>query len=456
MQLGRSYSVNTPRANGKFARKYPALAQVPFILDSRPAYHRAANAYLIDRALGLWSPDPHTGTSLGRILSPKTTLSYAQWLANFLEWAEVRSIDLLQCTYSMHLAGQYQSEMFQGLWSADGKNLSSGTVNPRVQQACDFIHWMIRTGLRTAAFEVPYATARVKIGSANNAVGHLGREVLVREGKARKVTLSLQIPTDVQVKNWLERIHKRYGTTVDLMCQTVLLTAMRREEVVCLRKDTLPLNPTDWVIANPIAPESEREVRISIQYGTKGPTYGLNNGDKIGPSREILIPLSLAKKWHDYRQKERSFAFAKWMRGYKNEAARRARADDSVHLFLRDSDGVRFEGFELYDAWTGVELPMKGWSPHKGRHWWACSILWRELKKYENIGPLSNETAAALIENSALSIIRLQIQPQLGHAGTDTTMIYLRWVMDMLSRPLSLDEDTDKAMEVRWQPGDSE
>ena len=144
------------------------------------------------------------------------------------------------------------------------------------------------------------------------------------------------------------------------------------------------------------------------------------------------------------------------MRGYKNEAARRARADDSVHLFLRDSDGVRFEGFELYDAWTGVELPMKGWSPHKGRHWWACSILWRELKKYENIGPLSNETAAALIENSALSIIRLQIQPQLGHAGTDTTMIYLRWVMDMLSRPLSLDEDTDKAMEVRWQPGDSE
>jgi integrase len=455
MQHGRSYSVNIPSTDGKFVQKYPALAQVPFILDSRPAYHRTANAYLIDRALGLWSPDPLSGTTPGRILSPKTMLSYAEWLANFLEWAAVRSVDLLQCTYSIHLAGQYQTEMLQGLWSEDGKCLSPGTVNPRVQQACDFIHWLIRTNRRITAFEVPYTSARIKIGSANSAVGHIGREVLVRQGKARKETHALQMPTNVQVKNWLARIYNRYGTTIELICQTVLLTAMRREEVVCLRTDTLPLNPTDWVIANPIAPESEREVRITIQYGTKGPTYGLKHGDKIGPSREILIPLSLARKWHDYRQKERSFAFAKWMRGCKGEMARRARANDSVHLFLRDSDGVRFEGFELYDAWTGVELPLKGWSPHKGRHWWACSTLWREIKKYENIGQLSNETAAALIENSALSIIRLQIQPQLGHAGMETTMIYLRWVMDMLSRPLSLDEDTNTATDLSWQLGSS-
>ena len=455
MLFGRSYSVNIPPSNGKFVQKYPALAQVPFILDWRPAYHRTANAYLIDRALGLWSPDPLTDASPGKVLSPKTVLSYAQWLANFLEWAEIRSVDLLKCTYSLHLAGQYQTEMLQGLWSEDGKSLASGTVNLRVQQACDFINWMIRTGLRTAAFEVPYTTARIKIGSANSSIGHLRREVLVREGKARKETHVLQMPTDVQVRNWLTRVDKRYGTTVDLMCQTVLLTAMRREEVVCLRKDTLPLDPSDWIIANPTAPEDEQEVRIAIRYGTKGPDYGRNHGDKIGPSREILIPLSLARKWHDYRQKERSFAFAKWMRGYKGESARRSRAGDSVHLFLRDSDGASFKGFELYDAWTGVELPLKGWSPHKGRHWWACSILWRELKKYENIGQLSNETAAALIENSALSIIRLQIQPQLGHASAETTMIYLRWIMDMLSRPLSLDEDSDSAQETTWQPGSS-
>lgn len=455
MQHSRSYSVNIPPAHGKFVQKYPALAQVPFILDSRPAYHRTANAYLIDRALGLWSPAPLAGAAPGKILSPQTMLSYAQWLANFLEWTEVRSVDLLQCTYSIHLAGQYQTEMLQGLWSEDGKGLSASTVNLRVQQACDFINWMIRTNLRTTALQVPYTTARIKFGSANSSVGHLGREVLVRDGKARKETRSLQMPTDVQVRSWLELVYKRYGPTVGLMCQTVLLTAMRREEVVCLRTDTLPLNPAEWVIANPSAPEVEQEVRITIRYGTKGPTYGLNHGNKIGPSREVLIPISLAKKLHDYRQKERSFAFANWMRGYKGDAARRARAADSVHLFLRDSDGASFDGFELYDAWTGVELPLKGWSPHKGRHWWACSILWRELKKYEYIGQLSKETAAALIENSALSIIRLHIQPQLGHAGTDTTMIYLRWVMDMLSRPLSLDEDLDKSTELIWKIGSS-
>lgn len=185
MLFGRSYSVNIPPSNGKFVQKYPALAQVPFILDWRPAYHRTANAYLIDRALGLWSPDPLTDASPGKVLSPKTVLSYAQWLANFLEWAEIRSVDLLKCTYSLHLAGQYQTEMLQGLWSEDGKSLASGTVNLRVQQACDFINWMIRTGLRTAAFEVPYTTARIKIGSANSSIGHLRREVLVREGNPR-------------------------------------------------------------------------------------------------------------------------------------------------------------------------------------------------------------------------------------------------------------------------------
>ncbi len=46
-----------------------------------------------------------------------------------------------------------------------------------------------------------------------------------------------------------------------------------------------------------------------------------------------------------------------------------------------------------------------------------------------------------------MSVIRLQIQPQLGHAHDSTTMIYLRWVMDMLGVPVSLsteDESTDE------------
>jgi integrase len=112
-----------------------------------------------------------------------------------------------------------------------------------------------------------------------------------------------------------------------------------------------------------------------------------------------------------------------------------------VHLFLNPRDGARFVGKQLYDAWTGVKLPIPKWSPHQGRHWWACTTLLSELQKHKHFENLSGETAVALLESTALSIIRLHIQPQLGHASDSTTMIYLRWVVDMVGLPVSLADE---------------
>lgn len=441
MQQGRSYSVNfTP--DGAFALRYPALAHLPFILDSRPGYHRLGNAYLVDRGLGLWGPESRNQGPTGHIPTSQSMHSYAQWLANFLEWADRRGVDINVCDYATHVAGRYQNEMLDGLWSRDGQGLAPTTVNLRVQQACDFLTWMSDTG-RRSAFHIPYDKARLKVGSATSSIGHLGFEVRVRKGKVRQPKRVLRMPSDDEVRHWLGRVHEERGPTCGLMCETVLLTALRREEVVCIRNDTLPENRKDWLIANPLAPPAQQQVRITIRYGTKGPSYGLDHGDKVGPERDILIPLSLANNWDSYRSNARNQAFAARMKGVKG-AARLARAQSAVHLFLRSSDGMRFQGTELYNAWTGVEPPITGWSPHQGRHWWACSVLWRELKKHQNTAHLSNETAAALLESTALSIIRLQIQPQLGHAHDTTTMVYLRWVMDMLGVPVSL-EDTGES-----------
>jgi integrase len=371
----------------------------------------------------------------------KTMNNYAQWLANFLEWAELRGIDIFSCDYATHVAGRYQKEMLEGLWSRTGQGLSATTVNVRVQQACDFLTWLTDKGNRPS-FEVPYDIKTVKVGSAVSSIGHLDKIVRVRKGKVRPTKASLRMPADDEVRQWLARVNKRFGATQLLMCETVLLTAMRREEVVSLRLDTLPERREDWHIANPLAPAEQQQVRVNLRYGTKGPSYGTDHGDKIGPSRDILIPLTLALRWHEYRRTARNQAFAKWVKDAKG-TARLARAKQSVHLFLRESDGARFKGTELYSAWTGVTPPIDGWSPHQGRHWWACSILWRELKKHQGIASLSHETATALLESTALSIIRLQIQPQLGHAQDSTTMIYLRWVMDMLAVPLSFDGEAE-------------
>ncbi|MEX3990933.1 hypothetical protein AB4Y35_09145 [Paraburkholderia sp. EG286A] len=317
-------------------------------------------------------------------------------------------------------------------------------MNARVQQACDFLTWMVGKGIR-GAFEVPYEMQELTLGSATRAGGKMTRQVRVRRGKARASPRKLEMPATAAVRRWCDRVHESVGSTLGLMCETILLTAMRREEVAALRVDTLPADPGTWKISNPLAPENKQLVPIAIRYGTKGTSYGEDHGDKIGPDREILIPLSLARRWHAYRNGARNLAFKRRLDGVKGADARRAKAQEAVHLFLRADNGQRFKGKEIYDAWVSVELPISGWSPHQGRHWWACSVLLRELSKHESIGQLSNETATALLESTALSIIRLQIQPQLGHADDSTTMDYVRWVVALVSEAVSLDDELDLA-----------
>ena len=435
--MQRSYSVFSSPADGAFAKRYPALAHLPCILDGHPRYHRLANLYLMERGLRLWRPE-HSAQQ--GIPTKKTMRSYADWLVNFLEWADLRRIDLNACSYAAHIAGRYQSEMLEGIWSRDGKRLAASTVNNRVQQACDFLTWMVEKELR-GPFEVPYELRPLVRGISPRDWTRSSRRVRVRGGKARARENTLHMPTSAAVRQWLLDVSEWKGQTLGLMCETVLLTGMRREEVVALRVDTLPVSPSEWIISNPAAPESLRLVRISIRYGTKGPTYGEDHNDKIGPSRSILIPLSLARRWHAYRNGDRNLAFKRWMDGTKGADARRTRAQEAVHLFLQPKNGSRFTGKALYDAWVSVNRPIANWAPHQGRHWWACSVLLCELHKHEGIGQLCGDTAVALLESTALSIIRLQIQPQLGHADDSTTMIYLKWVASMVSLPVSLDVD---------------
>lgn len=435
----RSYSV-VYTGDGEFAKRYPALADFPFILDSRPGYHRLGNHYLIHRGLGLWAP---TWRGVGRIPTPASLDNFADWLVNFLEWADLRGVDVRTCNYTTHIWGRYQKEMLDGLWSRNGERLSAATVNARVLQACDYLQWLVHRGER-GAFEVPYTETTVTFGSAFSSVGHRSKKVRVRQGKVRVTAKALHMPTKAEVNKWLQSIRDRSGDTIALMCRTVLRTAMRRAEVVGLRRDALPKRREDWHISNPLAPPKEQLVHIKLRFGTKGPSYGKDHGDKIGPDRDILIPLDLALEWHDYRRTTRNRAFATRMKGITG-ATRADHANAAVHLFLSEKDGMRFTGPDLYNAWTGVEFPVPGWSPHKGRHWWACAVLWRTFKdKRKDLVSLSNETASALIQSMTLSVIQLEIRPQLGHADDTTTMLYLRWVINMLALPVSLaDEDDD-------------
>jgi integrase len=424
------------------AAGFGKVAHIPCIFDARPGYHRLGSQFLIDRGLGYWNPLTRGKEVTAFPPGDITIKNYADWLVNFLEWAEIRQVDLHTCDYVEHVRGRYQKEMVEGIWSRDAVGLKPRTVNLRVQQACDFLTWMADKGHRPS-FDVATELVPVKSRDATSSVGHRPREVEVRKGKVRQDKRRLRMPTDVEVRSWLDRVYAKRGRTMGLMCETILLTAMRREEVACWRTDTLPEKKEDWHLNHPLSPQEEQKVLVSITFGTKGTTYGRDHGDKIGPERSIWIPLNLAERLHEYRMKFRNAALKKWVKAGATPAERKSRIDETVHLFLDERTGERITGKDLYHSWVGVGLPFKGWSPHLGRDWWACSVLWSEMKKHEHLLSLGVGTATALLESTAMSIIRLQIQPQLGHADHDTTLIYLQWVMDMLTVSVSISSEAE-------------
>lgn len=111
--------------------------------------------------------------------------------------------------------------------------------------------------------------------------------------------------------------------------------------------------------------------------------------------------------------------------------------DDTVHLFINPRTGHRYTGGNIYDIWRSIERP-KGWCPHLGRDFWACSLLWRRIEDQRKLleHALKNnvdESVLAALQLNALAVIELEIQPQLRHISKETTMIYLQWLADRCS-----------------------
>jgi integrase len=443
------------------------VARLPFIVDSRPAYHRLGSRYLIDRGLGKWHPYTRNGREV-EPPAPRTIDNYAHWLANFLEWAEIRGVDLYTCNYREHVSGQYKREMIGGLWSKDGRSLQAGTINPRLVQAGDFLTWLCDKGFRQQAFEVPTEVKQIRLGSATDSHGHRPKEVAVRLGLVEqrgRNKKNMPYPTHQEVGDWLDRVETKYGYARRLMCEAILLTAVRRAEVVGWRTNTIPPDRDGWLhfIANPDKPYEDQTIKVEVMFGTKGKAYSAigkngqemsaDHGDKIGPRDTIHVPVVFADKLHEYLtdRRFRPAALERLKQRLRKQGLSRteilARLADTVHLFLDEQTGERINDRQLYEAWTGVELPVKNWSPHRGRDWWACSVLMREL---DFLRRPDLKVPNDLVRTAAMDVIQLQIQPQLRHATSQTTMIYLHWVIDRMSTGLAItyEKDFDKRVVI--------
>lgn len=424
------------------------VALVPVIFDSEPGYCRLPSRFLIDKALGVWDPKWRGARPNPYPPSRISMKNIGYWLCNALEWAEVRALDLMTCDYANVLIGRYQQEMLRGIWSLRGEPLAAQTVNARVDAALEFQLWCADKGYREP-FLIPTVTRSYVSASYVNSKSHEAKTVEARKGKVKPNKHNLVFPTDEQIRLWRNRVYDQpvVGATHGLMVDHILETAIRREELACWRVDTLPLNPSDWKIVNPVQPLTKQQVSVEIEKGTKGRQYFIDEfGDKVGPRGAIQVPLWLCQRIHAYRNKERLLALKHVTRGERDRAKVRQLIDQSVHLYLHPKTGVRYSGDQIYQLWTKGDGPAH-WSPHLGRDWWACQYLLQKMQEHSTLikqlhgitaSNVDNQLLLRALKDTVLQVIQLEIKPQLRHASAATTEIYLQWLFNQLRVPLNL------------------
>ena len=422
------------------------VAHIPFVLNSSLDYNSHGSRFLIDRALCVWP-------KLARPITSLSIRTYSNALCNWLNWCDVRGIDPLQAEYKTVLQDRYQREMVEGIWSAHGEGLSPITINQRVDVAIEFLEWAADHDLRPDVVIPTETKKRPGRYKATSSEGYQLEAVEVRKGKMRIPKRRIGMPSEEAVGAWLRQIYSKpvVGDVEGLLCETVLETALRKSEVAGLRVDTIPLDTANWVITDrTVAPEHQM-LLIDIKFGTKGPEYGSDHGDKIGPLQTILMPWKLAMRLHHYRNTERPNAVITATRKGKTAAEQRRIRDDTVHLFINPKTGERYTPSRVYDAWRSVPLPQPGWTVHQGRDFWACTTLWRAMVQHrklfeEVLERKLNDATLSLFKNDAMSVIELQIQRQLRHVSRDTSMGYLQWLADRLGVSLNLHQNYVEAL----------
>jgi integrase len=409
---------------------YASVAHVPCIFDGAWSYVGAASRYLRERALLEWSPGRGRGAVVisNRFPTKKSLTVYGEALCNFLEWAGARGFDWRSVNYRDHIVGGYQAEMVNGCWSAAGKPLSPATINLRVKEVCNFLQWASDNALRVS-FEVLYAYKSMSANNAKSTYGHRRIEVVVRAGAVRKNPKSLRMPTDDELRRWHKSVLIEKGAVKALMCELIIQTGIRREEAVQWRVDTLPINRSDWNVQGGI-------VQVEICFGTKGQKYRVNERDEKGPSRIICVPLRLALALNDYLVTKWPQLRRKYVQSAPSDVEKRSRirAGES-RLFLSEYSGEPISSQALYQAWVGVtHLPFDGWSPHGGRHYWACKTLLIEMnRRSDQRGGIQGGASLDWITGCAMDTLMMIIKPQLGHISSETSELYLVWLQRIFS-----------------------
>ncbi|MFM2044146.1 MAG: hypothetical protein RLY86_2722 [Pseudomonadota bacterium] len=394
-------------------------SHVPVLFSRTWELRAEAVDYLIAKARGEWitavagsadREEPSGYSERARKASAGSLKGIGGDLLSFFDWCEARKADWRAITYDQ-LVTRYVGDMTSGVLNKryKGTALAASTINRRLIYVGDFLLFAAKHGWRQP-FQIHYE----KVRDFRD-----GKDCFARRGNVRQHPSTLRIPTQEQLSRWLASLREKHGLTPYLMAKTVIRLGLRAEEVILLRVTDLPPVPSD---------RGKETVEMVVQYGTKGgrdPT----DPERKGKARPIRIPVDLLIELHGYVRGHRRLG----LKVHQNRSRRDGMARPAPkELFLSRHTGEPLTYSRFHALWTGAAVPYKGYSPHLGRHTWACYTLMEKIQEQARLSTGVDGPLCGIAHAIGHDLIATYIQPQLGHVDQRTSELYLGWVAEMI------------------------
>lgn len=376
---------DTLRAHGP---QFAALAHIPIVMSGSGELLDEPSDYLRHRALMVWRGGRNIRPSANTI----RVLGYD--LTSFLDWCAAvethwKNIERGQDTIPASLTG-YARMMSDGRWSQSGEGLDRATIDRRLHTAWDFLAYAADRGWRTP----------------------ITGPTIVGYGRAVAQERSYTIPSKTDVLAWLDRLRNETKPAQWLMAQLIFEGGLRREEVVCLRAKDIP-TPAQFT--------ADDHQHLTIRFGTKG-GRAPDDPSRSGKPRTIRLRTSFVERLHIHKQSPR-----------ERHGTLSRTGSTAPELFLNPANGNAFSPAQLNKIFNRAKpAPAPQWTPHMGRHFYACWTLLEFLAQEASLSGMGKGALApaALEAYGKPSLLRLQTY--LGHSSSDTTDVYLRWASEHL------------------------
>lgn len=393
------------------------LGHVPFLLGMEMSYLDEANRFLRLRSSGTWSLSKREATAYSRSnpLSANTVLSYANDLKNFWSYLEARQIDWRNLEFQQ-LLDTYDRDMMAGRWRSRGsRGLAASTINRRMRTALEFLLWAADQRLRE-----PFHIAQSKSYGrriSRNSWASPRTEMDRRVGMHRIDPKRCRLPSSDEITSWLSEVRNAHGRARYLAIKFILQTGCRLEEVANARVVQLP---------DPASIDLDMPARMDIVFGTKGQRVP-GDAELKGKPRSLRFNRSFAVELNNYRQLGRRKSLAI----FKNK---NPTSSSPIQIFLDEKTGKPLSKQSIYRAWNKTRPhPIPGWSPHLGRHAFACFLLLRLVNEENSLLSAMAETMPrSQIIVQLENLISVFIRPVMGHVDDRTTEGYIEWIADHL------------------------